>query len=113
MEMPMSLTPPCPVGGDTLIFCQNVADVAKSITMPMLRDSTQEEVPYAVFDAGNDAMLIIVESKVEKPRKFKLIEPKSGFDSTFIWTCSEEDAPNRSYLLCLQLPVSGRKPIPK
>ena len=112
MEMPMSLTPPCPVGGDTLIFCQNVADVAKGITMPKLRDCTQEEAPYAVFDAGNDAMIIVVESKVEKPRKFKLLEPKSGFDSTFIWSLRDEDAPERSYLLCLQLPVSGRKPIP-
>ena len=113
MEMPTSLTLPCPVGGDTLIFCRNVSDVAKRLTLPKLRDSSPNEVPYAVFDAGNDAMTIVVESDVAKTRRFKLLDPKTGFDSTLIWSLQDEEAPERAFLLFLQLPVSGRTPIPE
>lgn len=112
MEMPMSLTPPCPVGGDTLIFCHSVAEYVKSIHLPNLRDATTQEAPYAAFDAGNDAMMIVVEANVDRTYRFKLLEPKSGFDSTFIWSLRDEDDPDKAYLLCIQLPVSGRTPIP-
>ena len=57
-------------------------------------------------------MMIVVEANVDRTYRFKLLEPKSGFDSTFIWSLRDEDDPDKAYLLCIQLPVSGRTPIP-
>lgn len=113
MQNTVALTPPCPVGGDILIFCQNVEEVASEITLERLHEAASDESEYVVFDNGDDTMTFVVKSSVPETRHFMLKTPKPGFDSTFIWTVACDEDPEGAYLLCLQLPVSGRKPIPK
>ena len=111
-QVPFSMTPPCPVGGDTIVFCKNVEAHAATIPLRRLRESAPGEPPYVVFDNGDDSMTFVVLAPLDEPRHFKLTVPKPGFDSTFIWALVCQEEPERLYLLCLQLPVSGRQLIP-
>ncbi len=96
-----------------LIFCQDVDAEAAKVTTTRLREADPGDAKYVVFDNGDDTMTFVVEAKVDQTLHFLLTTAKPGFDSTFIWGLSCEELPCDDYLLCLQLPVSGRRPIPK
>jgi len=112
LELSFSLTPPCPVGGDILIFCRDVAETASEIDLKRLRESAEGEAAYVVFDNGDDTMTFVIKANVKERRQFQLVSPKPGFDSTFLWSVRGEDKEEAHYLLALQLPVSGRQSIP-
>ncbi len=112
LDMSFFLTPPCPVGGDALIFCRDVGKTASEIDQKRLRESSETEKPFVVFDNGDDTMTFVIEADVDKPYHFQLVSPKPGFDSTIWWSAKKIEDEEARYLLALQLPVSGRQSIP-